>query len=442
MNKRIFIIGLLIILLAACSGSQPEAETVATAPTAVPATTIPTEEPAAEPTESPTSEPTATAVPTAEPTAEMVAPTANLTDGCVETYTEGVDYFPQKAEITHSNGFTIEYFDNYKVVTVKSPYPGAEAEATYLLVQCGTPIPEGYEDAVTLELPINSFVAMSTTYLPHLPTLDAVDKLVGLDSLAFASTEEVRQRIDAGQVAEVGFGAEVNVEQVIDLNPDMVMTYSSGSADFDAQPKLEEAGVTVVVNSDYLDGSPLGQAEWAKFLAAFFNQEEAATTWFDGVTAEYDTLRELATTAETSPTVLLNTPYEGTWYMAGGQSYVAQLLADASANYLWADDPSDTTLYLDFETVFDKAQAADYWLNLGFVSSLADLAATDERFGDFAAFQNGRVYNNDGRVNASGGNDYYEGGAANPHLVLADLIKIFHPELLPDHEFVYYRMME
>jgi iron complex transport system substrate-binding protein len=444
MNKRIILIGLLLLLLVACSGSQPETETE---PTAVP-TTIPTDEPAVEPTavptEEPTSEPTVTAVPepTIEPTAEIIAPTANLTDGCVESYTEGVDYFPERAEVTHSDGFTIEYFPNYKVVTVNSPYPGAEEVATYLLVQCGTPAPEGFEDAVTIEVPINSLVAMSTTYLPHLVTLGVVDRLVGLDSLAFASTPEVRARIDAGEVAEVGFGAEVNVEQVIDLDPDVVMTYSSGSADFDAQPKLEEAGATVVVNSDYLDASPLGQAEWAKFLAAFFNKEATATTWFEGVVAEYEELQTLAATAENQPTVLLNTPYEGTWYMAGGRSYVAQLLADAGAAYLWADDESATTLFLDFESVYDRAQAADYWLNLGFVNTLADLAATDERFAEFAAFQNGNLYNNDGRLNEAGGNDYYEGGAANPHLVLADLIKIFHPELLPEHEFVYYRMME
>ncbi len=417
MNKKAFSILVLLLLLIACSGqSEPE-----TAATAVPATTAPTEEPAEEPT--------------AVPTAEMVAPTANFTDGCVENYAEGVDYFPEKAQVTHSDGFTIEYFPNYKVITVNSPYPGAEEVATYVLVQCGTAVPAGFEDAVTIEVPINSLVAMSTTYLPHLPTLNAVDTLVGLDSLAFASTPEIRERIDAGQVAEVGFGAEVNVEQVLDLDPDVVMTYSSGSADFDAQPKLEEAGITVVVNSDYLDANPLGQAEWVKFLAAFFNQEAAANTWFDGVATEYEELTELAATADTQPTVLLNTPFEGTWYMAGGQSYIAQLLADAGAAYLWADDPSATTLFLDFESVFDKAQAADYWLNLGFVASLADLAATDERFGEFAAFQNGRVYNNDARVNANG-------GAANPHWVLADLIKIFHPDLLPEHEFVYYRLVE
>jgi iron complex transport system substrate-binding protein len=450
MTKKACTVLLLLLLLAACSG-QAQTETAATAiaapPTTAP-TTAPTERPTAVATTEPTAEPTAaattepTAEPTAVPTVEIAAPTTNLTSGCLENYQEDVDYFPEKAEVTHSNGFTIEYFDSYKIVTVKSPYPGAAEVATYVLVQCGAPAPAGFEDVVTIEVPINSLVAMSTTYLPHLPTLNAVDSLVGLDSLAFASTPEIRERIDAGQVAEVGFGAQVNVEQVLDLDPDVVMTYSSGSADFDAQPKLEEAGITVVVNSDYLDGNPLGQAEWVKFLAAFYNQEAAATTWFDGITAEYDELAELAATADSQPTVLLNTPYEGTWYMAGGQSYVAQLLADAGATYLWADDPSDTTLFLDFESVFDKAQAAEYWLNLGFVASLADLAATDERFGEFAAFQNGSVYNNDARVNANGGNDYYEGGAANPHLVLADLIKIFHPELLPDHEFVYYRLVE
>lgn len=422
---RYVVVLLGILGLVACSGGQSAATPEPTAVSAMAVTQEASPEPA-----------------TAVPTPTSAAPGANLTEGCVTDYAEGVDYFPQKADVSTSDGFTIEYFDNYKVVTVRSPYPGAEAEATYLLVQCGTPAPDGYETAVTVEVPVASFVAMSTTYLPHLPTLGVTDRLVGLDSLAFASTPEVRARIDAGEVAEVGFGAEVNVEQVLDLEPDMVMTYASGSADFDAQPKLEEAGITVVVNSDYLDTNPLGQAEWIKFLAAFFNQEAAAGSWFDGVAAEYEVLAGLAATAEDRPTVFLNTPYEGTWYMAGGRSYVAQLLADAGADYVWAEDTSDTTLFLDFETVFDQAQAADYWLNLGFVSSLADLAATDERFADFGAYQSGQVYNNDARMNEAGGNDYYEGGAANPHLVLADLIKIFHPELLPEHEFVYYRQVE
>jgi iron complex transport system substrate-binding protein len=68
--------------------------------------------------------------------------------------------------------------------------------------------------------------------------------------------------------------------------------------------------------------------------------------------------------------------------------------------------------------------------------------ATDERFMEFAAFQNGHVYNHDAITNENGGSDFFESGAVFPNIVLADLIKIFHPELVPDHVFVYYRLVE
>ncbi|HLA43877.1 MAG TPA: hypothetical protein VJZ27_10595, partial [Aggregatilineales bacterium] len=66
----------------------------------------------------------------------------------------------------------------------------------------------------------------------------------------------------------------------------------------------------------------------------------------------------------------------------------------------------------------------------------------DERFAEFAAYQNGDVFSNDLRTNEFGGNDFYETGVTNPDILLADLIKIFHPELLPDHEFYFYRQLE
>jgi iron complex transport system substrate-binding protein len=226
------------------------------------------------------------------------------------------------------------------------------------------------------------------------------------------------------------------------LDPDVIMTSASGSADFDTHPKLEEVGLTVVLNADYLDVTPLGRAEWGKFIAVFYNEEAQAEALFNDVTTEYEALLELTADVAERPTVFANTPFEGTWYMPGGQSYTAQLFDTAGADYLWSDDESTSTLFLDFESVFDQAAEGDYWLNLGFVFSLADLEASDERFADFTAFQNGTVYNYDLRSNEFGGNDFFESAAANPHLVLADLIKIFHPDLLPDHELVYYRLVE
>ncbi|VAW35904.1 Vitamin B12 ABC transporter, substrate-binding protein BtuF, partial [hydrothermal vent metagenome] len=210
----------------------------------------------------------------------------------------------------------------------------------------------------------------------------------------------------------------------------------------DTHPKLEEVGLTVVLNADYLDITPLGRAEWGKFIATFYNDEALAEAWFDSVTTEYDALAALTADVAERPTVFANTPFDGTWYMPGGQSYTAQFLNAAGADYLWGDDESTSTLFLDFESVFDQAADAAYWLNLGFVFSQEDLEATDERFADFAAFQSGSLYNYDLRTNEFGGNDFFESAAANPQVVLADLIKIFHPDLVPDHEFVYYRIVE
>ena len=452
--KKKFSLTLLAILLgfslAACTTDTPTSEPnestsasedsseVAVEPTEPVAE--PTEPVAAEATEETVSEPTAVPDPTEEPTVE--APTTNLTDGCVENYDESVDYFPEKATISHADGFTVEYFNNYKVVTVAAPWLGAEDSATYLLVQCGTPAPEGFADAVTIDVPITSFVSMSTTYLPYLDQFGLLDTLVGVDFGFYAYNPNVQEKLAAGELVELGSGSTVNVEAALALEPDVIMTSASGSADFDTHPKLEEVGLTVVLNADYLDVTPLGRAEWGKFIATFYNEEAQAEAAFNTVATEYESLVALAADVAERPSVFANTPYEGTWYMPGGQSYTAQLFAAAGADYLWGEDESTSTLFLDFETVFDRAADADYWLNQGFVTTLADLEATDERFADFAAFQNDTLYNYDLRTNEFGGNDFFESAAANPNLVLADLIKIFHPELVPDHEFVYYRLVE
>lgn len=175
----------------------------------------------------------------------------------------------------------------------------------------------------------------------------------------------------------------------------------------------------------------------------FFNLEAEGETLFDDIAAQYNELTAMTADLEERPTVFTNTPYDGTWYMPGGNSFVAKLLADAGADYLWSDDESTGSLYLDFETVFERAADADFWVNAGgFWFSLDDALAEDERFEQFAAFQNGNVWSNNLALNEFGGNDYWEGGVANPQLVLADLIAIFHPDLLPDHQFVYYQQLK
>lgn len=368
----------------------------------------------------------------------------NLIDGCVENYDPNQDYFPDKVEVEYASGFEVEYFNNYRVLRVLSPWAGAAEPFEYVLVQCGTPAPEGYDDAQIIETPIDTLVSLSTTYLPHLIELGELDSLLGVDSdsYIFTTTPEVIELINQEKLANVGLGANINLEIMLDLSPDLVIAYALGLPEYDAHPLLLDSGIHVALNAEYLENTPLGQAEWIKFTALFFNKEALGNEYFNALVAQYETLTALTEAVESRPTVFAGVPFDGSWYVPGGQSYVAQLFDDAGADYLWKDEESAGGVQMDFEAVLEKAQKADFWLNVGFWNSLDDGLAEDERYAEFSAFQNGQVYNNNARRSESGGSDYYESAVIHPDVLLADLIHIFHPDLLPDHTLYYYQKLE
>jgi iron complex transport system substrate-binding protein len=390
----------------------------------------------------PASAPAATPAAQEESRVTANAPTTNLTAGCIDAFNPNVDYFPEKATLTHTTGFMVEYHNSYKVITIATPWPGATDAQQYVLVQCGAPMPTGFDSSQIIEVPVQHIATMSTSYLPFLDVYGLLDRLVAVDDVTYVNNPAVLAMAEAGDLAQIGYGAGVNVEQLLELAPDLVMTYGSGSPEYDAHPVLLNAGLQVAVNAEWLETSPLGRAEWGKFIALFFNQEAVAESYFADTVARYEALQAQAAAVAEKPTVLTDSAYQGSWYVAGGRSFTAQLLVDAGATYLWADDESTGSIPVAFEAIFDKAADADFWLNVGFVNSLAELQAADERYTDFAAFQNGNVWNNNKRQNANGGNDYYESAVAQPDAVLADLIAIFHPALMPDHAFVYFQQLQ
>ena len=380
---------------------------------------------------------------TAAGAAPASSPATNLHDGCVDSFDPSFDYFPQKLSVTYATGFDVEYHGNYKIVTVTNPWQGAQEGFRYLLVQCGTPAPQGIEGAV-IEVPVANIIAMSTTYLPTIESLGLIDRLIGIDSYMWTTNAAVRARIEDGAIAEIGGGATVNVELTLDLDPALVMTYGTGFRDYDTHPVLLEAGIRVALNGDFIEQDPLGRAEWMKFIALFFNREADAANEFDAIAAEYQRVAELTATLSDRPSVLLGSVYNGTWYVAGANSYMAKLLADAGAAYLWADEGDVGALPLDFELVYAVAAEAEFWLNPdnSFWFSLEDVLDSDPRYADFAPLVKGQLYNNNARVNDNGGNAYYEEGAAHPETVLKDLVKILHPHLLPDHELRFFRQIQ
>jgi iron complex transport system substrate-binding protein len=347
----------------------------------------------------------------------------------------------QAITVHYARGFQVENFGACHLVTLHPTWKGDPATYRYLLVPRGEAVPPAHPPAQVVRVPVQRVVALSTTHLAYMAAAGQVDRLVGLDGFAFVNTPAVRRRIDAGGLTAVGHGTRLRIENLLELAPDLILTPASGSV-HDVHPKLLEAGLTTGLVLEHMEAHPLGRCEWMKFLALFFGTGEHAESLFKETAARYTDLVHKVAQASRRPKVITGAPFQGRWYVPRGESFMARLLADAGGAYAWAATPGVGSVAMDVEAVYGKALEADLWLNTGTWRSVADATAADPRFGAVPALVEGRVFNNDKRLNASGGNDYWESGLMRPDVVLADLITILHPDLLPGRELVYYRPLD
>ncbi len=370
----------------------------------------------------------------ASPTTPAVAaPSKNLTDGCAASGSDGLDLFPDKATITDAKGLVITYAKSYKVVKVVNPWRGAKSGFTYVLNQCGAKAPALTGDlagATVIEVPIKTASIMATTHAPQFDALGQADKIISVDTPSFYSTASVVKRIASGAVTGTGGGSNANVELLVSLKPDVVMTYGTGAGSFDGIDKLLSAKLPALVEAGYMEETPLGRAEWVKLVGALTNTESRAEAEFARWKTDYKALAAKVANVNQRPVVISGSMYQGTWFMPGGRSFAAQYIRDAGGAYPWSSDTSTGSLSLDFEAVLDKGFDATVWVNAGFEwKTLGDATAEDTRYARLPSFRAGNVFGNDKRVNATGGSDYFETAVVRPDLVLADMISVLHPNI-------------
>lgn len=323
-----------------------------------------------------------------------------------------------------------------RIVEIRGAFDDATTPFTFRL----TPA-RGRRSAETVAAPVRKIVCLSSTHLGFLRELGSLEVVAGVSLPQHAADAEIRERIAAGAVAALGEGAQLDVERLIELDPDAVLAFGVAEADLDPFGPVRRAGIPVVLCADYTERTPLGRAEWIRFFGMLVGKEEEADRRFAEIRSSYRALAERARQASPKPTVLVNASFQGVWYLPGGESYMARFLEDAGARYLWSDDRSARVLRLDFESALVQGAEADYWLHPGVWSSLADGLANDERYRLFRAFREGRVYNHNKLGDVVQGNDFYERGAVRADLVLADLVWIFHPDLVEGHAPVWYHRL-
>nr|WP_245531243.1 ABC transporter substrate-binding protein [Bacteroides coprosuis] len=342
----------------------------------------------------------------------------------------------EKIEIKYAKGFSIQDFGDYKLIDVQDPSGESELKYQYALIPRGTHPTNIPSEYLKVETPVRSVICMTSLQISNFIKLDAVDRITGITSTRFLFNEEINKQLEEKKTHKIGIEGDFDSELVIALNPDMILVSPFKRGGYDAIRNLE---IPLISFLGYKEVTPLGQAEWIKFTAALLGLEDEANVKFKAIEDRYLELKALVENVEKRPTVLSGELHSGNWYVVGGESYLAQLFRDAGAQYFMKNDNESGGFYVDFETVYSQGAEADFWRIVNSYNgdfSYDILKQTDGRYADFKAYKEKKViYSNLREV------PFYEQTPVEPEVILADLIKVFHPTLLSDHEAVYYKLL-
>jgi iron complex transport system substrate-binding protein len=342
-------------------------------------------------------------------------------------------------EVKYANGFALYNKGNYYAVDVFNPWNNYEVLEKYIIA-------DTLRDNVNskgkyIRTPVNRAVFLSSTYIGMLSVLESSGVIAASSSANWIYDSTIYQKYLNGDIINLGNDLTINAEAIIGQAPDIVMKYIYQSPDA-ADDIIKSAGIPIVYNIEFMEKHPLGRAEWIKLMGLLTGKKQKADSIFSVIERDYNQYCTLAKSALTRPSVLVGNTYKGIWYAVGGNSFVAKLINDANAEYHWKSDSTSGSLPLSFEAVLQKQKDDDFWLNAN-ASSLAEIMNIEPRCTKFKAFQTGKVYHYNKRVNPEGGLDYYESGVVRPDLLLHDLILILHPELFEAfEETIYWKKIE
>lgn len=325
------------------------------------------------------------------------------------------------------------------LIEVSDPWQGADSVTTRLLVVNDGAAPAGFDGQV-LRGAARRIVTTSSTQVAMLDALGMTDRIVAVSGIDYITNPKIQAGRDT--IADIGYEGAYDYEALVGVNPDLVLLYGVNSAS-GLEGKLRELKIPYMYVGEYVEESPLGKAEWMVPLAAVAGSLEKGEATFRAIPEKYNRIKERVRDipADSMPLVMLNTPYNDQWFMPSVSNYSARLVSDAGARYAYEKNTGNTSVPIDMEEAYTLTSDADFWINTGMHNTLDQLRQQFPKLADTRPVVTGKVYNNNARTTPGGGNDYFESAVVHPDLVLRDLVKVFHPGLVPE-DFVYYRKLE
>jgi iron complex transport system substrate-binding protein len=348
----------------------------------------------------------------------------------------------KEVKVNYAQGFRLFKDKNLSYLIVLDPWQQARNINFYYVIGHPDEFPENLNPAIQkIALPLNKIACMSTTHIGFLQALQATDKLIAFSGTKYVYTDTVRNRIENGQIQEIGYEQSLNFEKIISLNPDLLINYGISAEVSALSIKLNRLGINSLISAEYLEVHPLGKAEWIKVFGLIMQKQDLSDALFREMENEYQQLRKLTQSIKDKPVVMIGMPWKDVWYLTGTNSYLPNFIQDAGGIYFNGKHANREPLALNIESVYEIGHDADCWINSGTAFTLEQIKNADSRLADFKSFKTGKVYNNNARLNKNGGYDYFETGTVEPHKILRELIQLFHPELIKNEELRYYQQL-
>lgn len=354
-----------------------------------------------------------------------------------EAYDPQRDYFPDKLTVRHARGFTVEYRRNYKIVRTNASAPDKElpqARATLVLVERGTPAPKLESElagAHIITIPARTVAVTNNEELAMLRLLGLLDRVVATGGRSIYP--EIKAGHHSGKIQQTGHAGSVNLEAIVMLNPDLLIILSWIGAQQVNVEAARRLGLPAVAHHTWLEPTPLGHAEWVKFVALFFNREREAEEFFSSIESDYLALAAKAKAAARKPTAMWATCYTAGAWQANRNGWIACYLEDAGAINTLADGGPPYQIAMAEEQIVSLATQAEFW----FSDNGRQKRASGLPIQAFRAARNGQIYDPSRVIAEFGSPDYFGLGMIRPDLMLRDLVLLFHPKLAPGHQLYF-----
>lgn len=338
----------------------------------------------------------------------------------------------------YAEHITVVRHDGYTVVALANPWKKNQELHRYILVARKDSVRAGrLPEGTVVYTPVERCVVFTSPHCWLLNTLGAGRTLKGVCDLAYINIPYVHEAVRRGTVADCGNSMSPSAERIASISPQAIFVspFEGGS-----YGQVANLGAPIIECADYMETSALGRAEWMRFYGMLVGKEHEADSLFNVVEGNYGKLREAARKSHVRPRVITERVVSGVWYCPGGKSSMGRLIADAGGKYVFADNAHCGSLTLSPEMVVDKAANADCWLFVGSGAAPMSRAQLQMEYSGYKlikAFRDGHIYECLPSIKVP----YFEEMSFRPDFLMADFVKIFHPDIALNGETRYYNAL-